>query len=116
MGYNIENIFGRADEQSLAELAGVGAIRLLAVLDTSLTAPSNLRNLVKGYRNYSSYLRDQKTRNLLFDLLPQNIADDLAESLGCTSNQSSYEALKKLNIGTKSGLEKKLFQFLFSYH
>lgn len=108
---NFDSLLARADEETLQELLGSSAVRLMMVLDRSLTTPTNLRRVLLGLRSREELLLSPQSRTMLLELLPQDEAERLAQVLGLSTNSNVYEALKTLRIPRESQREMLLFNF-----
>ena len=104
------DLLGRADDETLQNLTGAPAVHLLRLLDADLTKPSKLRNLVLEFHPPSDLLRHGSSRELLFDLLPQEDAQELQSHLGL-SGANPYLALREAKIRRGSNREANLFSF-----
>ncbi|MBA3546095.1 MAG: DEAD/DEAH box helicase family protein [Nannocystis sp.] len=107
---NFESLLARADDETLQDLLGRPAVRLLAALDPALTRASSLRDLVTGLRSSAELLRDKASRRALTDLLPPSEAAALAALLGA-SGSSPFEALQALPVAKGSARERQLLSY-----
>lgn len=108
--YSFDQLIARADDQTLQQLVGRHAVRLLDALDPKLTTPSRLREICLQLHSPLELLRDRKTRALLLALLPRERAHDLASLLGLGEDEP-YTSLLTLKIRRESKIERDLLEF-----
>ncbi len=109
--YSFEHLIARADDETLQQLVGRHAVRLLDALDPKLTSPSRLREICLQLHSPLELLRDRKTRTLLLALLPREQAQNLANLLSL-GEPDPYTSLLTLKIRRESNSERKLLDFL----
>ena len=109
---NFEQLISRAEDEVLQQLLGNSVVRLLRLINPALAIPSRLRQLLLDLHSPSDLLRGNSTRQLLFELLPENTARDLLESLQVNFSNNPFEKLSKLRFSKGSNLESRLFSFL----
>lgn len=105
-----DDLFGRADDETLQALLGRAGVRLITTLDPRLANPSKLKDVILGLYTRVGLLRSVNQRNLLFDLLRPSEAKDLA-SLLKVQGQTPYDALKQLRLRKDTPREYELFHF-----
>ena len=106
-----DNLFSRADEETLQQLVGKDALHLMMTMDSKLASPSKLREVVVGLHTREGLLLASDKRALLLDLLSLNSSKDLAQLLGAPPDKNSYDFLKKLRINRGSSEEEILFNY-----
>lgn len=111
----IEDLLSRADDETLQDLVGRSIVRLLGRLDSALTSPSSLRNLVLASRSLDILLLLQESRFLLLDLLRPDEAQRLAAMLELAASSDTYASLKSVRLARGSDRERRLFLFFDSY-
>ena len=104
-------LLSRADDETLQELVGSHAVRLLNALDPRLATPSNLRTICMKLHSPTELLRDPAARIRLLKLLRQEDALRLASMLDLSGGQP-YIALENTAIRRRSTSERRLFSFL----
>lgn len=104
-------LISRADEKTLEALIGQDSFRLLHALDEQLTLPSRLRDVVLNLRSRQHLLAETTSRRLLFDLLTEQEARQLASLLDANGAGNAYQSLKKARVHKNSNREKLLFNF-----
>ena len=107
---NLNEVLARADDESLEQIVGKPVVRLLNLLDPILARPSRLRELVTGFRTGTELLSDQRTRNILVDLLTRDQAESLAGRFGL-QQANPYVALKNHRFAGRSEREILLAEF-----
>ena len=108
---DFSQLLSRADDEVLQELIGAPVVRLLRHIDSALAAPSKLRELLLELHEPSELLRDRKSRNLLLELLPREIAKSLITNLQIPANGDPYDILLGTQINKGTALEQRLFSF-----
>lgn len=106
-----EELLARADDEALQELLGAPVVRLLNLIDPALAKPTKLRSLITSFRPAEELLRDPRSRAALLDLLPPEIASELASTLGLQTG-APFRALRSLCVQRGSGTEQRLFDAL----
>lgn len=108
---NFEQLLSRAEDEVLQQLLGDSVVRLIRLINPALATPSRLRQLLLELHTPGDLLRDNKTRQLLFELLPIETVNDLLESLQINYTNNPYEKLFRLRPSKGSTLENRLFSF-----
>lgn len=106
-----DDLLSRADDQALQHLLGGSGLRLLQLLDSSLTTPGRLRSLVIELHTRAGLLLNSATRRVYFNLLRPPEAQQLATLLQCTQDANVYSALQQVSITRGSAREQALFNF-----
>lgn len=109
--YAFRQLLSRADDETLQELVGRSTVRLLDLLDPSLSRPTRLRQLLLDTHEPAELLRRQSVRALLFPLLPPQEAGELAASLDIAGEGSPYPALISTSVRKGSSREARLLEF-----
>lgn len=104
------DLLKRADDQTLSDLIGPTAMRLMMSLDPKLATPTHLRQMVIDLHGEASLILDPRTRALLTDLLKPDQALALANELGL-SGSDPYQALREARIPKNSDKEDHLLRF-----
>lgn len=100
----------RCDDETLQQLVGQPAVRLLNILDNQLATPSNLRRICLRIASSHALLRDPITRRQLFDRLQPKQASALVEMMGQKTFEP-YATLRDMKIPRNSTNEQRLFEF-----
>lgn len=108
---DFNNLLSRADDETLQNLLGSTAVRLIMLLDETLATPTRLRELLLGLRRPEGLLLDANCRSELFDLLRENEARMLTEALGIDTAGNLYPKLKSLRFQRGSSRERTIFNF-----
>ncbi|HVF03212.1 MAG TPA: DEAD/DEAH box helicase [Frankiaceae bacterium] len=103
-----DQLLARADDEALQELLGPPTVRLLNLLDPTLSRPAKLRELLSSFRPPDELLRDARARQTLFDLLPRSAARSLCDALELPG-ADPYAALRGLRVTKGSRREGLLF-------
>ncbi len=101
----------RADNETLQKLLGSATVHLLQLLDSSLTTPNRLREILLSLHSPENLLLFKESRNLIFKLLRPKEAEILALVLSAPDESDVYQALGKVKIRRGSENEKTLFNF-----
>lgn len=111
---SFDSLIARADEETLRDLLGPAATRLLLQLDPELTKPSRLRELLVAIRTPTDLIRNHRSRRVLFGMLSSAQAQSLVAALGArgTKNSTPYDLLNSLSISKGSSLEIRLHHVL----
>jgi len=104
-------LIARADLSTLETLVGGDSLRLLYTLDEQLTLPSRLREVVLDLQSPQNLLAENRSRDLLFDLLTEQEAGRLASVLDVGDDGNVYQALKNARIYKNSSREELLFNY-----
>ena len=108
---SFDDLLSRADDETLQQLVGVSAVRLLNALDPNLTKLHTLREICLRLHSREELLRSPITRMQLLPLLPVDQAHSLAETLELKTDYP-YQRLLEVGIRKNSRIERKLFSFL----
>ena len=100
----------RCDDETLQQLVGQPAVRLLDILDHQLITPSNLRRICLQIHSPHTLLRNPETRCKLLEKLRPEESVALAELMD-EDICEPYAALRDLKIRKNSSREQKLFSF-----
>lgn len=103
-------LLSRAEDETLQDLLGRTAVRLIMLLDETLATPTRLRELLLGLRRPEGLLLDMSSRAILCDLMRENEARMLVEAVGLPSGDV-YSQLKTLRIPRGSQRERTFFNF-----
>ena len=113
---HFDTLLGRADEDTLGQLVGDSAVRLMRLLDPTLMRSSVLRQVVTDLHEPHSILRDPAARRALLMLARPDEAVELATALDLrVSNGRTvdlYEQLTSLQMRAGSRNERRLQQLL----
>lgn len=91
---DFKNLLSRADEEILEALLGKEFISSIKVLDPNAYSPAKLKKVVTDLYSPAEILANKKHRNILFELLRDNEARLLCNSLNITADQP-YQQLNK---------------------
>lgn len=105
-----EQLLSRADDQTLQQIVGPPNVKLLNLLDDSLSYPSELRRICLKLHSPAELLRNQATRKQLLTLLPEKTAKDLNQLLGMGGGDP-YDRLLDVSLRRNSRQEASLFEF-----
>lgn len=108
---SFQQLLTRADESVFQELLGADTVRVLNLLDPSLTTAKTLRQLLELRHPPISILRDRSKRRLLTDAMSIKEAANLCDQIGVNANGDPHAALKDLNIRKGSEQESCLLRF-----
>lgn len=100
----------RCDDETLQQLVGQPAVRLLDILDHQLITPSNLRRICLQIHSPHTLLRNPETRCKLLEKLRPEESVTLAELMN-EDICEPYAALRDLKIRKNSSREQKLLRF-----
>lgn len=100
----------RCDDETLQELVGQPAVRLLNILDPQLITLSNLRRICLQINSPYTLLKNPETRCKLLEKLRPEESVALAELMDKNICEP-YVALRDLRIRKNSSREQKLFRF-----
>ena len=106
-----DNLLSRADRDTIQELLGSGTVRLLQLLDLSLTTSDRLREILLTLHSPESLLLSKESRDRLFQFLNLREAKILATNLSAPEDENDYRALQQVNIRRGSKKERTLFDF-----
>ena len=113
---SFDTLLARADEETLGQLVGGPAVRLLRLLDPRLARAGSLRQMVTELHEPASLLRDPDTREGLLMLMRPDEATDLVSTLALSAPPGSapdpYEQIGALKIRAGSALERRLRDLL----
>jgi DNA repair protein RadD len=105
------DLLDRADEETLQEIVGKPAFRLMRLLDPSLIRPSVLRSLIRSTKRPSELILDPAVRSSLFDLLPKDQAQSVAVSLGFSGDSDPFTYLRSIRFSKNSQKETQLLEY-----
>ena len=105
------DLLTRADRNALQELLGNGTVRLLQLLDPSLTKSDRLREILLNLHSPESLLLSKESRDRLFKFLSPKEAEILAIILSAPEAEDDYRALQQVKIRRGSENERTLFDF-----
>jgi DNA repair protein RadD len=108
---SFRDLISRADESSLGVLLGAATLRVLSLLDNSLTTPTALRRLLLETTNPQALLSSVDCRRELFQLLRLEEADSLCRELRVEGGDNPYGILASARISKSSAKERSLFEF-----
>ena len=103
-------LLSRADDETLQDLVGSHAVRLLSALDPQLATPANLRRLCLHFHSPEALLTDPESRSHLLALLRIEHAVALTVELGLVS-RAPYDTLKVIRIRKNSIRQRQLLNF-----
>ena len=107
---SFSELLTRCDDETLQQLVGQPAVRLLDILDSQLITPSNLRRICLQINSPYTLLQNPETRCKLLEKLRPEESIDLAELMD-ENICEPYAALRDLKIRKNSSREQKLFGF-----
>ena len=107
----LTNLLSRADRNTLQELLGSGTVRLLQLLDSTLTTSDHLREILLNLHSPESLLLSKESRDRLFKFLSPKEAEILATILSAPEVEDDYRALQQVKIRRGSKNERALFNF-----
>ena len=106
-----KNLLSRLDRNTLQELLGSGTVRLLQLLDPSLTTSDRLREILLNLHSPESLLLSKESRDRLFEFLSPKEAEILAIILSAPEDENDYLALQQIKVRRGSENERTLFDF-----
>lgn len=104
-------LLSRADDETLQIILGSAVVRLLKLLDSSLTTPTKLREILLRLHSPESLLLSKEYRTLLIYLLRPEQAKILATILGELNQKDVFDVLEEIKIRRGSERERALFEF-----
>ena len=111
MYLDFQLLLSRANNKTLQELIGSAIVRLLQLLDPSLTTSDRLREILLNLHFPESLLLSKESRDRLFKFLSPKEAKILATILSAPEEEDDYRALQQVKIRRSSENEKTLFNF-----
>ncbi len=90
---------------------GKTTVRLLRLIDSKLSLPSQLRNLLLDLRTPTELLLDQDSRIHLLELLRPDELEALRQYLELNRDTLEYDTLSELKIRSGSTIEARLLSF-----
>jgi DNA repair protein RadD len=106
-----DSLLSKADRETLQKLLGSATVRLLQLLDSSLTTSNRLREILLNLHSPESLLLSKESRDRLFKFLSPKEAEILALILSAPEDEDDYRALQQIKIRRGSENEKTLFNF-----
>lgn len=103
-------LLSRVDDETLQQIVGPPAVRLLNALNPDLATPSKLRRICLQLHSPQSLLTDAASRSLLLPLLRSHHALDLSQELGLSS-EDPYRALETARIRQNSIRHRRLLAY-----
>ena len=111
-----DTLLARADEETLRQLVGRPAVRLLQLLDPKLTRATVLRQVVTDLHEPSTLLRNPASRSRLLMLMRPDEAAEFARELplptSLASTQEPYREIAALDVRSGSKVEQRLYELL----
>jgi len=105
-------VFNRIDEYVIQGILGKQTLKIINILESDTFSIKKLKEVVLKVHSKVDILRNRETRNLVFQLLEESEANDLASILELDYKIGSvYKNLTNLIIRKNSDKEQKLFQF-----
>jgi DNA repair protein RadD len=98
---SIENLLSRADDETLQQLIGRPALRLLNLLDREMTRPSTLRSTVCHLHTPKELLLEPRTRVALMSLLSTPQAVELVHRAGLRESEKPFDVLNECRFTRK---------------
>jgi superfamily II DNA or RNA helicase len=108
---NFNDLLSRADDEVLQTLLGNSVVRLLRLLDPSLTTPTRLREVLLGLHTPESLLLSPEYRSILIELLRPEQAKILATILELPISDDVFQSLRHVRVRRNSERERALFDF-----
>ena len=108
---SFRDLISRADESSLAVLIGTSTLRVLNLLDSSLTSPTALRRLLLDTNSPQVLLSSSDCRSEIFQLLRPEEAAQLCARLNIDDGGAPFEILASIRIPRGSVKERSLLQY-----
>ena len=90
---NLNDLLSRVDRNTLQELLGSDTIRLLQLLDPSLTTSDRLREILLNLHSPESLLLSKESRDRLFKFLSPKEAEILATILSAPEDEDDYQGI-----------------------
>lgn len=109
-----EDLFSRADDETIQDILGSQTISILSKIDPENAYNSNLRKVIIDLFGVEGLLLNRNYRALLIDLLRSQELKILAKLLRVDSDivdSELYIKLKRLNLSRGSAREENLFNF-----
>lgn len=111
---DFDQLFSRVDEETLQNILGRPALRVITTLDSSLAIPSKLREIIVGLYTKEGMLAEPRIRSLLLDFLPEKDALTLASLLNIPTD-NLFSRLQRISLRKGSDAERSLFNFFGLY-
>lgn len=111
---DFDQLFSRVDEETLQNILGRPALRVITTLDSSLAIPSRLREIIVGLYTKEGMLAEPRIRSLLLEFLPEKDAITLASLLNVPTD-NLFARLQKISLKRGSAAEHSLFNFFGLY-
>lgn len=105
-----KQLLSRVDDETLQQIVGPPAVRLLNALDPDLATPSNLRRICLQLHSPESLLTDPESRAQLLPLLRRQHALDLIEELDLESDDP-YRTIQTVQIRKNSIRHRRLLAY-----
>jgi superfamily II DNA or RNA helicase len=96
-----EIFISRINEEIIQKIVGKPSLQILNILDTDLTRISQLQSVLLNIYSPIELLRNKEIRNDFFDILREQEAKDLLDSLGKAPAGDSYSTLKTINFNNE---------------
>ena len=106
-----EDLLSRCDVEVFQGFLGAECVRLLGLLDPTMSSPAFLRTLVVQSVGSPALLLKPETRSQLFALLQPNEAERLCQALALVPAPGTYASLTACTFSRGSSREVKLFDF-----
>lgn len=105
------DLLTRSDTEVFQEFLGDSCTRLLSLLDSTMSSPAFLRQLVQDSLGSTGLLLNPVTRNPLLMLLRPEEAGCLCTALGIVDQPDPFVSLRECSIPRESAREAALFDF-----
>ena len=108
------DFLSRCDIENVQAILGRDSVRLMGFMETRMTSPTFLTDVLIGSIGEAGLLSDPKYRRVLFDLLRPDEATALCKLLDAPNancESEPYPALGRASIGVGSQREKRLFDY-----
>ena len=104
-------LLSRCDAEVFQKILGRECVRLMGLMDTSMSSPTFVQQLLTDALGESALLLDKNNRNTLLELLRTEEAKNLCNVIGVQSSPNPFKALQTTSFSRGSEKEAALFKF-----
>lgn len=105
------SLLSRCDTEIFQNILGRECVRLMGLMDASMSSPTFVRTVLTDALGEAALLVEKKHRDLLFDLLRPEEAQNLCDVIGIKPLPDPFTAIKGTNFPRNSIKELALFRF-----
>ena len=105
------SLLSRCDTEVFQNILGRECIRLMGLMDASMSSPTFVRLVLTDALGEAALLVEKKHRDMLFDLLRIEEAQNLCDIIGIKPLPDPFTAIKSTNFPRNSTREGALFRF-----